>query len=655
VTIEATPPQAVENLLKELMGARKAFRLYPASNPLAAEWLQRLHRAVEAALGQGPPLRLRVAQTGFEWDGGQLAPKDRTLEAFRFELASRKITEVTLTPGVEPGELRELIELLNDTGGDPAAAARGLPTATRILLGGSLARYGKAEGVATTAGGNLLEAALEEILDALRDTLRQMSEDRLRIAAWFSVLARDAEDAAVLTRAIRMLAEFVEPEPDREIRYRALVETILALPASLRGPVVRTGLLPAVRTDLGVIKLLARLSGDELAELAGSVPAEELRGLHADIEQAPVESWMKTRMQESLEDVLAEKEVAAAPIEPLIEDLDPSLVAFRERVHVGCTPDRVLEHSVAVLFMLLDETESESYPVLLISALEETISEALRLEQLGLAVRVLQWLARPEKLRAEWQAEHQRRALLLRRRLSGRATVAQLAESARRGAVQEVAACLRALERDALGEFVDILGDEPDDTVRGRLLRVLATLGADAAPAVRSRLTDTRWAVVRSMPTLLAEIGDVASLDAVVKAGGHPHPQVRREAARVVGVLGGPRAVRFILAFLADADLEVRRTALKALQALPGGGAVAPIRDFLLGPVRAVADLIVRREVITTLASSGNPEAIQVLESLARRWLWPWQRHERRVRGLARAALRDAPAPQPPTTPTASA
>jgi hypothetical protein len=61
-----------------------------------------------------------------------------------------------------------------------------------------------------------------------------------------------------------------------------------------------------------------------------------------------------------------------------------------------------------------------------------------------------------------------------------------------------------------------------------------------------------------------------------------------------------------------------------------------------------VADLIVRREIITTLASSGNPEAAQVLASLARRWLWPWQRHERRVRGLARAALREAPSAPPP-------
>jgi HEAT repeat protein len=643
VTIEATPPHAVENLLKELMGARKAFRLYPASNPLAAEWLQRLYRAADALLGQGPPLRLRVSQTGFEWDGGQLAPRDPTLEAFRFELASRKITEVTLTPGVEPGELRELIELLNDTGGEPEAPARGLPTATRILLGGSLARYGKAEGVAASAAGNLLERAVEEILDGLGDVLRQMSEDRLRVAAWFGVLARDVEDAPVLTRAIRMLAAFVESEPDREIRYRALLETILALPSPLRSAVVRTGLLPAVRADVNVTRLLARLSGDELAELAGSLPAEELRALDADIEEAPVEPWMKARMRESIEDLLAEKDVAAAPLEPIIGDDDPSLIAFRERVHVGCAPDRVLEHSVAVLFILVEETESESYPVLLIGALEETIPEALRLEQLGLAVRVLQWLARPEKLRPEWQAEHQRRMLLLRRRLSGRATVAQLAEVARRGAAREVAECLRALEREALGEFVDVLAEEPDDGLRGRLLSVLAAVGADAAPPVRSRLTDPRWAVVRGMLGLLAEIGDVASLDAVVKAGTHPHPQVRREAARVVGILGGSRAVRSILGFLADPDLEVRRTALKALQGLTGGGAVAPIREFLLGPVRAVADLIVRREVITTLATSGNREAIQVLESLARRWLWPWQRHERRVRALARAALREAP------------
>ena len=188
-----------------------------------------------------------------------------------------------------------------------------------------------------------------------------------------------------------MLAAFVESEPDREIRYRALVETILALPPPLRSAVVRTGLLPAVRTDTNVIRLLARLSGDELAELAGSIPAEELRGLQADLDGAPIESWMKARMRESLEDVLATKEVAAAPLELLIGDEDPALAEFRERVHAGCAPDHVLEHSVAVLVTLMEETESELYPVLLTSALEETIqrgpaARAIRARGPGAAV-----------------------------------------------------------------------------------------------------------------------------------------------------------------------------------------------------------------------------------------------------------------------------
>ena len=46
-------PQVVEGFLKELLGAKKALKLYPAGNPLAAEWVQRVHRSVEAALGLG--------------------------------------------------------------------------------------------------------------------------------------------------------------------------------------------------------------------------------------------------------------------------------------------------------------------------------------------------------------------------------------------------------------------------------------------------------------------------------------------------------------------------------------------------------------------------------------------------------------------------
>src|SRR5262245_65129705 len=72
-------PQVVEGFLKELLGAKKAVKLYPAGNPLATEWVQRLHRSLDHALREGLPPLLRIEQGRFEWDGGQLPTKDQAL------------------------------------------------------------------------------------------------------------------------------------------------------------------------------------------------------------------------------------------------------------------------------------------------------------------------------------------------------------------------------------------------------------------------------------------------------------------------------------------------------------------------------------------------------------------------------------------------
>src|SRR5262245_47950482 len=223
--LEPAPPEVIEGFLKELLGARKALRLYPATNPLAIEWVQRLHRAAESLLHDRPPLRLQVTQGGFEWDGGQLPTRDRALEAFRFELATRKITEISIAAGVDPGELRELLEFLNagprgaDAGDEAPPGefqARG-----HISLGGSLSRYHQAEpGTTTAVGADLLEAAVVETLAELEAVFREITYDRVRLSAWLGELARADEPAVVVARGIQMLIPLLEVEPDRELRYR---------------------------------------------------------------------------------------------------------------------------------------------------------------------------------------------------------------------------------------------------------------------------------------------------------------------------------------------------------------------------------------------------------------------------------------------------
>jgi len=652
----AQVPQVVEGFLKELMGARKALKLYPAGNPLADQWVQRVHRSVESAVKDGLPGLLRIEPGRFAWDGGQVATKDPALEAFRFELQTRRITELAIEPGVEPRELREFLDCLNLRHEDVDAAG-GLRTlldqrnVVHIIVHGPLWDEGKAAAGpgAETEQWELLDALVAAVLEAVGQHFRDLTYDRLRLSGWFLELAHPGDRADVAFSAVEMLLPMIEVEPDREIRYRTVNECLVALPEPLRTAVFSAWLMPSVRTDLNIVNLLTRFTGDEFAELVGLIPANALQALRADIEAIPVEEWKKTRISESLEDALAEKEVAAAPIEPPIADDDPELLALAQAERLGSAPEGILAHSVSVLFHLVAETESEGYPVLVVDALEEAVSEALSRDQLPLALRILRSLAQGAEFRPEWLVEHQRRLQLLHRRLSARSQVSLLADLLRRRDgpedVRDAADYLRAVGGEATAEFVGIYADEQEGGARARLLDVLAALGPAAGPALRGRASDPRWQVARASIGLLTRMGDAGAVEAIQKAAGHEHPHVRREVARALAAVAGKQALKPLLGYLSDPDGEVRLTAIKLLGTLMDASTVAPLREFLATPTRAASDLLIKREMISALAGIGSPEARAVLEAIAQRRVWPWQRNELTLRDLAAEAIKSMSQP----------
>ncbi|MGH7263848.1 MAG: HEAT repeat domain-containing protein [Candidatus Rokuibacteriota bacterium] len=657
-------PQVVESFLKDLLGARKAIKLYPAGNPLATDWLHRLRRSVDSALKDGLPSTLRIAPGRFEWDGGQLPTPDRALEAFRFDLETRRITELSIDAGVETWELQEFLTALNVTyqeveaaGGVSALLERG--KVVHVVVRGPLwdgRDAGNTAAGASTTKLDLLEAAVNAILELVAAEFRELTYDRRRLYGWFTDLAQPGDRAEVVFQAVQTLLPLVDAEADREVRYRTLTESVVSLPDPLRATLLTGWVLPGVRADLHILNLLTRFSGDEFAELTALIPDSALQALKADIEALPTEEWKKARLIEGLEDALAEKEVAQAPIGPLIADDDPALAKLRRAAAAAFTPDAVLEHGVRVLVQLMAATESETYPASLVDALEEAALEALGRGRLDVALRVLQGLRQPPELRPEWAADHQRALPPIYKRLGGRTQVALLAEPLRRGDrpddVRGAADLLALLGRPAIGGFVGILADEEDPAVRTRLLEVVGILGAAAAPAMRDRVGDERWQVARSMVALLARLGDESAYEAVEQAAGHEHPQVRREIARALPALGGKRATRTLIGYLSDPDGDVRLTAIRLLGGLIDSDAVAHLRQVLATPTRSPADLLVKRSIITGLASIASPEAVALLGGIARRRLWPWQRNELTVRQLAHEALRTA-RPEPSAGPGA--
>jgi HEAT repeat protein len=153
--------------------------------------------------------------------------------------------------------------------------------------------------------------------------------------------------------------------------------------------------------------------------------------------------------------------------------------------------------------------------------------------------------------------------------------------------------------------------------------------------------------VIRVMIGLLTRLGDPQGVAAIEEVARHEHPQVRREAARGLAALGGKKSLPRLLDYLADTDAEVRITAIKLIGGLVDASTVAPLREFLVTTTRSASDLLVKREMITALASVGSPEARAVLEGIAQRRVWPWQRNELTVRDLAVEAIKSIGQPAP--------
>src|SRR5262245_58597194 len=229
-------PQVVEGFLKELLGAKKAVKLYPSGNPLATEWVQRLHRSLESALREGLPPVLRIGPGRFEWDGGQLLTRDQALESFRFDMETRRVTEIAIDPAVESWELQHFLDCLNLRHEDVDAAG-GIAhllvqrSVVHITLRGPL--WGDGSGPGATSPGSkatmleLIDGLVATILAGLAEEFRELSYDRLRLDPWLLELARPGDRAEAVFRGVQMLIPLVEAEPDREVRYRTLNECLI--------------------------------------------------------------------------------------------------------------------------------------------------------------------------------------------------------------------------------------------------------------------------------------------------------------------------------------------------------------------------------------------------------------------------------------------
>lgn len=215
---------------------------------------------------------------------------------------------------------------------------------------------------------------------------------------------------------------------------------------------------------------------------------------------------------------------------------------------------------------------------------------------------------------------------------------AELGALGDRAAIDPLLVALRRSHLVAAGEALLQLGEPRaipplvealrDPFVSGRASRVLAGFGPRAVPALVAALAGGEWVDGRETPPsveqrtgsarLLGVIGDPRARPALAAALGDPTPEVRTAAAIALGALGAAPDTAGLIPALIDAlrspDWPVREDAGDALVRL-GPPAVRPLARMLVDATSARAPVAVLHAGARTLARLG-PEGTSALAAL---------------------------------------
>jgi HEAT repeat protein len=209
-------------------------------------------------------------------------------------------------------------------------------------------------------------------------------------------------------------------------------------------------------------------------------------------------------------------------------------------------------------------------------------------------------------------------------------------------AYDEIASLILAFDRTAIPPLIEILAEERQLALRKTAAVLLAELGRRHLKLLGERLGDGRWYLVRNLVAIFGEIGDERGIDYLRGLQDHLDARVRREVVRSLGMIGGGKAARQLLAMLKDRDLEVQRMTIQ-WSVTVGDPAMLPslIEIASQGSVFSARKTVLQKEAVEALGKFGSGDPIPLLASLVRKRWWFRRKTGAEIRNLALSALRE--------------
>lgn len=175
------------------------------------------------------------------------------------------------------------------------------------------------------------------------------------------------------------------------------------------------------------------------------------------------------------------------------------------------------------------------------------------------------------------------------------------------------------LSKDAIPQFMTILGELKTIKARKSVVNALVFLGKKDISTLVRGLADSRWYVVRNIIFILRRIGDPRALGYLLRAVGHSDPRVRKEMLRTLGEIGGQKAAVAVRDCLDDPEPFVRTTAARALGTIGSDYAKKVLMDRISSKKFLNSDFNEKKEFFEVLSRWNDSTVTDFLTKTVRK------------------------------------
>ncbi len=660
---EALSPE-VQDVMRNLITAMRAVKLYPPNNPIYSQSVKKAHEALARFLETNPEYNIGILKTFFTYMQTPIGKETQLNRAIAQDLFAKGIRDITFCAGVTAKEMLDLFQafalsmeemaiksgissILWEKGvSNIKVTEAGLDEVITVDTGAAW----EGQHSTTTRTGAAHEAPAPK---AAAETGRTLVLGDLRTdpAAFGAGMVEHAKQTRGKNETVedRLLTLYQEagrkiqqgsPE-QQDLLFAGLAQSAL----SLEGP---------YRDALIAGKLYGDLDAENIqerkAELAEEVPNEYHEILTGRFSNAWTVQQVAVLLKRSANKKItppgpppsSPSEVSAAPLSSDVNDMVKEMAEYtaeemdslKAMSSAGMESD-IIEAAVNTQISLIpfvkdprhetpDDEEIAQFSSV-IQQLEEMLSYLLNKKDYDHASLI------SKAFHTTVDPAYRPRMMEALNKSSSKniitSAIADLRHHAKGSPEYTSAyAYLSAMDREVTEVLLELLAEDADKASRIALLDLLKEFGKNQLAMLGEYLSDDRWYLVRNIVNVLGESKGDQAIIFLQKAADHKNAKIRQEVAKGLITIGGRKAASILARFLKDRDEGVQGMAIHGLTEIKGITAedTRPLIAYLQDRSVNKKEHQLTLEAIRALGKVGGPAAGDVLRGFTRvRWWKP--------------------------------